>query len=277
MTTLFTIAAIGAAIVITLVIRSLVRKRRRTELLTSPLPSEWEEAIAHDFPRYRAVPEEIKERLGGCARILAEEKSFEACGGLEEVTERMKALICIQAALLIVNLPHHRFFPALKSILVYPGAFRDRGHRRFGIHAEDRGTVLGESWETGSVILSWDNCLAGARNADDGLNVVIHEFAHQLDQINGAADGLPVLSSGKAYRRWAEVFHREFEELVEDVNDGRGPKPLIDPYGATEPAEFFAVASETFFEESHELREEHPDLYEQLCQYYRLDPATWEE
>jgi Mlc titration factor MtfA (ptsG expression regulator) len=134
--------------------------------------------------------------------------------------------------------------------------------------------LLGESWETGSVILSWDSVVAGARNADDGMNVTIHEFAHQLDQENGT-DGVPVLKDRAAYRQWAEVFERNYEELVEDVEDGKGPEPLIDPYGATNPAEFFAVASETFFEESEDLRKEHPDLYEQLRNYYGLDPAMW--
>lgn len=251
------------------------RARRRRHFLTSPLPHEWEEALHTYFPRFFDLPGELQQPLGGIARILAAEKNFEACGGLEEVTTEMKALICIQAALLIVKLPHHRYYPALKSILVYPTAFRDHGHRRFGLpEEEDRGVLLGESWQTGSIILSWENVLAGARNEDDGLNVTFHEFAHQLDQINGT-DGVPILGSRKAYRQWAEVFARNFEELVEEVNDDRNPEPLIDPYGATNPAEFFAVATETFFEESEELAGEHPDLYEQLKDYYQLDPAAW--
>jgi Mlc titration factor MtfA (ptsG expression regulator) len=108
------------------------------------------------------------------------------------------------------------------------------------------------------------------------MNVTIHEFAHQLDQVNGAADGVPILRSRDAYRQWSEVFERNYEELVEEVNDRRrGREPLIDPYGATNPAEFFAVASETFFEEARELKKEHPDLYEQLQNYYGVDPAEW--
>ncbi|MEM7600762.1 MAG: zinc-dependent peptidase, partial [Verrucomicrobiota bacterium] len=102
----------------------------------------------------------------------------------------------------------------------------------------------------------------------------IHEFAHQLDQINGT-DGVPILKNREAYRQWAEIFERNFEELVDEVNKGKGSEPLIDPYGATNPAEFFAVATETFFEESKELAEEHPDLYEQLKNFYCLDPANW--
>jgi Mlc titration factor MtfA (ptsG expression regulator) len=251
----------------------LLQKSRR--LLKQPLPVPLRNYVQKEFPRILALPSRHQEKLEGLTLYLMETKNFEPCGGLKEVTDEMKALICAQAALLLTGLAHHRYYPKLQSILVYPGAFRDKGRRRFGIHEEsDRGTLLGESWETGSVILSWDSVVAGARNADDGMNVTIHEFAHQLDQENGT-DGVPVLKDRAAYRQWAEVFERNYEELVEDVEDGKGPEPLIDPYGATNPAEFFAVASETFFEESEDLRKEHPDLYEQLRNYYGLDPAMW--
>ncbi len=251
------------------------RARRRRTLLHSALPDSWVEAFKKDFPRFFELPGDLQQALGGVAQVLASEKNFEACGGLEEVTGEMRAIICIQAALPIVHLPNHRYYPELKSILVYPTAFRDGGHRRFGLHEEeDRGVLLGESWQTGSIILSWESVVAGGRNADDGMNVTIHEFAHQLDQINGT-DGVPILASREAYRQWAKVFERNYEELVEEVNEGKGPEPLIDPYGATNPAEFFAVASETFFEEAAALAEEHPDLYEQLKEFYRLDPASW--
>lgn len=270
----FTLSLLAAGLLAVFFATRKVRRRRR--LLREPLPDSWEKAIKKHFPRSHVIPPDIRERLVGIARILAEEKNFEACGGFPEITGKVKAVICLQAALLIVNLPKHKFYPKLRSILVYPGAFRDRGRRRFGVSEEPgRGSNLGESWQTGSVILSWESVVAGAKNDDDGMNVTIHEFAHQLDQVNGAADGVPILRNLKAYRRWAEVFQRNYEEHVEDVEDGRGKEPLIDPYGATNPAEFFAVASETFFEEAGELREEHPDLYEELRDYYGLDPAEW--
>ncbi|MDF1657847.1 MAG: zinc-dependent peptidase [Verrucomicrobiales bacterium] len=251
------------------------KARLRYTLLNGTLPNSWIKIFKKDFPRFFELPEDLQKPLGGIAQVLAAEKNFEACGGLEEITEEMLALICIQAALPIMRLPNHRFYPELKSILVYPTAFRDGGRRRFGLHEEKRdGATLGESWQTGSIILSWESVIAGGRNADDGMNVTIHEFAHQLDQINGT-DGVPILKNRDAYRQWAKVFERNYEELVEEVNDGKGPEPLIDPYGATNPAEFFAVASETFFEEAGELAEEHPDLYEQLKKFYHLDPVSW--
>lgn len=252
------------------------RSRRRHYLLHSPVPDSWQQVIDEQFSRSNRIPPDIRKRLVGIARILAEEKNFEACGGFSEITEEVKALICLQAAILIVKLPKHKFYPRLQSILIYPGAFHDRGQRRFGVSEEpSRGKHLGESWQTGSVILSWESVVAGARNDDDGMNVTIHEFAHQLDQVNGAADGVPILRNLKAYRRWAEVFQRNYEEHVEDVEDGRGGEPLIDPYGATNPAEFFAVASETFFEEAKELEKKHLDLYTELREYYGVNPAGW--
>jgi Mlc titration factor MtfA (ptsG expression regulator) len=109
------------------------------------------------------------------------------------------------------------------------------------------------------------------------MNVVIHEFAHQLDQANGAADGIPALRNRRAYVAWGEVFEREYQTLVDECNAGDGKEPFLDPYGATNPAEFFAVASDTFFEMPGDLKEEHPLLYEQLRDYYGLDPARWQE
>jgi len=259
------------------------RQRRRQQLLSEPMPEAWHSALCESFPRYAALPPDLQREVGGVARILAEEKNFEACGGLGEVTPEMKLLVAAQAALLIVRLPERsRYFPGLGSILVYPKTFVDRGHRRFDLSQQDpRGELVGESWESGSVVLSWDNVVAGAANADDGMNVVIHEFAHQLDQLDGITNGVPILRDREAYRRWSEVFSRSYDALVEAVQTrGRSRKgaegaPLIDPYGATHPAEFFAVASETFFEEAQDLLEAHPDLYAELKAFYGLDPASW--
>ncbi len=148
--------------------------------------------------------------------------------------------------------------------------------RRFGIDDEQRGVLYGESWETGSVILSWDNVVAGGRRSDDGMNVVIHEFAHQHDQHNGVADGVPSLKSREDYARWSKVMGRHYDELVE-ASKTRDPEPFLDPYGATHPCEFFAVASEAFFEDPLDLETEHPELYNELAKFYGLDPAGWGE
>ena len=253
------------------------KQKRRAYLLAKPLPNEWQEIIGQDFIRYRGLPEELRRSLDGNIQVLMAEKHFEPCGGLEEVSLRMKLLICAQAGLLLIRLKQHGLYRKLQSILVYPSAFQDSGRRRFGLQEEeDDSTMLGESWSTGSVVLSWESILAGARNADDGMNVVIHEFAHQLDQVDGAADGVPILQQRSAYRRWAKVFLRNYDELVGEVESGKGRRSLIDPYGATNPAEFFAVASETFYEEARQLKMKQPDLYNELEEFYGVDPANWE-
>lgn len=265
------IAAIG-----TLLVKRSRRQKARRERLARPFSEGEKRVLDRDFPRWRDIPGDLLPRFAGDTRVLMEEKNFEPCGALTEVSDEMRLIISAQAALTIFGKKDHHYFPRLRSILVYPGAFRDHGRRRFDIpEAEDRGVLYGESWETGSVILSWDNVVAGGRNADDGMNVVIHEFAHQLDQYNGIADGIPQLPDRAAYARWGAVMGPEYDALVAASADRSGPGPFLDPYGATHPAEFFAVASETFFEEPWDLVEEHPELYEELAKFYGLDPASW--
>lgn len=254
------------------------KKRTTYMLLNKKLSEPLRDSLKEHFPRYEAIPTLLRGDYEGIINVLMHRKRFVPCGGLEKVTDEQKVLICAQAALPIVALPNHKFYPRLKSILVYPGAFRDRGRRRWGISDVESDSVrLGESWQTGSVILSWDSVVAGAANDDDGMNVVIHEFAHQLDQVDGAADGIPILKSREAYKRWVKVFYRNYEKLVEQVESGKGRRAFLDPYGATNPAEFFAVASETFFEEARDLKIKHPDLYVELSSYYHLDTASWDE
>jgi len=272
---------IGVAIVLVAAIGMLVVKKRRRqqahrERQTRPFNEAEKKILDRDFPRWRSIPADLRSRFAGDTRVLMEEKNFEPCGTLTTVSDEMRLVISAQAALIILGKKDHHYFPRLKSILIYPGAFRDSGRRHFDIpEAGDRGALYGESWETGSVILSWDNVVAGGRNSDDGMNVVIHEFAHQLDQDNGIADGIPLLADRAAYARWAAVMGPQYDALVAASAERGGPEPFLDPYGATHPAEFFAVASETFFEDPLDLSEEHAELYEELVRYYGLDPASW--
>jgi Mlc titration factor MtfA (ptsG expression regulator) len=273
------LAAIGLVLLlITGFVAGPVRRRRRRESLAlEPFPAEWDRILRDRFQLDGCLPEEMRARLRKHIQVFVAEKNFEACGELEEVTDEMRVLIAAQACLLLIGLKRHDYFPLLKSILLYPGAFRDRGRRQFGLDDDDdpdRDIRLGESWQTGSVILSWKSVVRGAANDDDGTNVVIHEFAHQLDQADGSSDGAPILSDGREYRDWSEVLRRDYENLVEDANNPRS-NPLLDPYGAENPAEFFAVASETFFEMPRDLEDEHPELYRELRDFYGLDPAKW--
>jgi len=214
------------------------------------------------------MPDDLKKRLEVLTLVLIAEKNFEACGGLEEVTREMKVVIMAQAAFLLLGRDHD-FFPKLRTVLIYPGAYRGRDH-----HGEEEdGARLGESWDSGSVVLSWRSVQRGGENDEDGMNVVIHEFAHQLDQENQQADGLPELGSGQTIGRWASTFSAAYETFCDDLDAER--RTVMDAYGATNPAEFFAVASETFFEKPRQLQIDEPALYDQMKTFYGVDPSVW--
>jgi MtfA peptidase len=211
----------------------------------------------------------VKKRV----QVLLAEKPFIGCAGLV-VTDEMRVLIAAQAALLLLN-RQADYFGNLRQVLVYPGAFVvDREHADgSGLTHATRRALSGESWQQGQLLLSWDDVLAGAADPDDGHNVVIHEFAHQLDQERGRANGAPWLGRRDGYARWARALGAEFDALRERL--ARGEDGLIDPYAATDPAEFFAVVSEHFFEQPAALAAAHPALYAEFARLYRCDPLAW--
>jgi Mlc titration factor MtfA (ptsG expression regulator) len=186
----------------------------------------------------------------------------------------VRVTIAAQACLLLLNRESH-YFPRLRKILVYPAPFIVERLRLepSGVLQETRHALSGESWTLGQVVLSWEDAANGAAIPDDGANVVIHEFAHQLDQEKGFANGAPPLGTRGRYLAWSTVLSDEFERLRWTA--AQGLPSLLNPYGATEPAEFFAVASEVFFEQSHRMAAEHPALYDELRRFYRVDPASW--
>ncbi|MEM6821087.1 MAG: M90 family metallopeptidase [Verrucomicrobiota bacterium] len=253
----------------------LVKSRRRKQLLSRPFPEEWDAILKKNFPIYRKLPGPMQKRLHPLIHVFIGEKSFEGCGGLE-VTEEMKVTIAGQACLLILNAPKSHVYPKLRSILIYPTAFKTDTRSslfHFLSEEEDQQLRLGESWSTGSVILAWDNVLHGAHDWKDGHNLVFHEFAHQLDQSDGSTDGAPKLGSRSRYLSWARVLGKEFETLEDRVQ--RNKKTFFDQYGATDPAEFFAVVTETFFEKPKTMKKKYPELYEEFRKFYRLDPVDW--
>lgn len=248
-------------------------KRRRTEaLLAAPLPGGMRAILRARVPVYNALPHELRKRLDGLINRFLAEKKFYGSNGLE-ITDEMRAVIAAQACLLIVNKPN-RWYRTLDTIHVYPAVFTSNMTRRDGaLVSEHRPVRSGESWARGPVVLAWDQAAYGAVAPHDGHNVVMHEFAHQLDAETGTVDGSPLLDRDQSATRWAKVFQDAYGRLREDAATGR--PNLLDPYGATNPAEFFAVATEVFFERGGLLREHEPDLYAELSQYYRLDPAAW--
>jgi len=249
----------------------LFKTRRRAALRKEPL-TEAERAIVKKNVAYMARLEEAdRHELEGLVRIFLAEKFFEGCGGLD-LTEEIKVTIAAQACRLLL----HRetdVYPDVASILVYPSAYRVPGQSaEGGIVLEGGQARLGESWMRGVVVLAWDHVKSDATQPAHGQNVVLHEFAHQLDGEDGSMDGAPDLGARARYTSWARVLGDEFADLVQRVHAGRPTD--IDAYGATNPAEFFAVATEMFFEKSRAMKQRHPDLYGELVAFYKQDPAA---
>jgi Mlc titration factor MtfA (ptsG expression regulator) len=249
--------------------------RRRRRLRARPFPPAWREILHRRFPLYRRLPEALRSQLEGHMQVFLAEKSFSGCDGVE-IDDEVRVTIAAQACLLILNRTTG-YYPALHRILVYPSAFIVERLRPepSGVLQEHREVLSGESWTNGQVVLSWQDVVDGASIADDGRNVAIHEFAHQLDQEKGFANGAPLLGRRERYSRWSRVLGDEFARLRERAFTMQ--PSLLSDYGATNPAEFFAVASEVFFEQPGPMAAQHPELYRELCDLYRVDPLTWHE
>lgn len=210
--------------------------------------------------------------------MLLAEKHWEGCGGLE-LTDEIRVTIAAQACVLLLH-RESEYYPRVTSILVYPSIYIASEERSVGggIWEEGEEVRLGHTHERmGVIVLAWDAALHGSRAYDDGVNVVLHEFAHQLDFENASTDGTPALDSRQDYVSWGQVLGEEFERLRR--LDAAGIRSFLDSYGATNPAEFFAVVTEFFFERPVELRARHPELYAELKGFYRQDPAElpWPE
>lgn len=224
----------------------------------APFPPLWRERLAARLVPYRQLSPELAVRFEARLQEFLARKKFYGCNELE-VTEEMRVLIAGIATLLVLR-PNAQVYPQLRSILVYPRAFWVRHHEpdEDGLVYEDEVLQLGESQDWGRVILSWEDVEAAL--AGDPVNVAAHEFAHQLDTGEGAPD-LP------EYARWSKVMQAAYDELVE-----HGSK-VLDDYGSEGPAEFFAVATESYFQRGARLHQHHPDLYALLRDFYLLETA----
>lgn len=229
--------------------------------------------IERNVAQYRGMPAPLRAQLQKLVKQFLHQKRFVGCAGLE-LTEEMRVTIAAQACLLLLNRPS-RVYPGLHTVLVYPGAFLvpRREQDAAGVVTETRQDLLGESWGDGRVVLSWEHVRRAGHETEGTHNVVLHEFAHQLDSESGSNNGAPWLGSPERYRSWSETLSRDFELLRRDA--WFGYRDVLDPYGATNPAEFFAVATESFFEQPHALASRHPELYAEFQAYYRVDPRDW--
>ena len=270
-----TIGVVGviALLILWKVIQNHLRNKRRGVLMRKPIDKGFPAFIEKNIPLYVRLPPDLKQQLHGMVNVFLAEKEFVGCSG-QEITDEVRVTIAAQACMLLLNRKTN-FFPKLKTIYVYPHTYVANGLMNDGgLIVEGKSVRLGESWQNGPVVLTWDSITGGARNIQDGRNVVFHEFAHQLDQEDGDADGAPILENRSCYRSWAAVLSAEYERLCNKTRGRR--RSVLNKYGATNPAEFFAVATEAFFEKPKQMNKKSPDLYKELKSYYQIDPMSWD-
>ncbi|HEX6040508.1 M90 family metallopeptidase [Longimicrobium sp.] len=248
-----------------------LKRRRRARIRQQPFPPAWLAIIERNVPMYARLSPDDQAELRRKVLVFVAEKNFEGAGGLE-MRDEVRVTIAAQACILLLRLDDDEYYPRLRSIVVYPDAYRVPGQQRDGAVVAGDAVHLGESWQHGAVVLAWNSARRGAVDPRDGKNVILHEFAHQLDQEDGAADGTPELEAWACYAPWGRVLSEHYLALRKVA--GRGGKAVLDTYGATNEAEFFAVATEAFFERPALLQARHPDLYEELARYFNQDPAA---
>ena len=229
----------------------------------------WERVVEDALAHYRLDHHELH-RLRELTSQFLHDKVINGAGGLE-VDAYMRAVIAAEACLLILNLGLE-FYEGWQEIIVYPDSFvvAREGQDDAGVIHKGHAVLGGESWGRGPLILAWEDCRPGAYIHGPGSNVILHEFAHKLDMLNGAANGLPPLHADMDRAAWTRIFTRADSELHSQIS--RHQATHIDAYGAESPAEFFAVVTEEFFEQPAELLTWYPELYEQLALFYRQHP-----
>ncbi|OWK43795.1 zinc-dependent peptidase [Fimbriiglobus ruber] len=249
-----------------------LRARRRRKLLAEPFPSWWEAILRRNVGHYDHLSPAEQAKLRDITRILVAEKRWEGCGGVF-VTDEIKITIAAQAALLLLGADHD-YYARVPTIIVYPSHFRTPNPEDDWEDDELSDTVLdGQAVYRGPVILSWDETLEESRKPDDGFNVVVHEFAHQLDFLDDAINGTPPLDDPALAARWRTVMTAAFEahrRLLE-----QGEESFFTEHAAENETEFFADATEAFFCRPADLKADHPDVYDLLAGYYRVQPLAW--
>ena len=251
-----------------------ISRRRRERLRSKPAPPTWRAILEQYLSIFWRLPPRDQGELLGHVHVFLAEKHFEGCGGLE-LTEEIRVTIAAQACVLLLH-RESDYYPELTSILVYPSGYvaHEERHLGGGIWEEGGEDRLGHTAPgMKALVLAWDSARHGAADPASGANLILHEFAHQLDFENREVDGVPALDTRGEYVAWARIMSAEFEAL-QRAQHAQTPT-LLDTYGATNPAEFFAVCTEAFFERPKALRSRHPALYEELRKFFRQDPAEY--
>ena len=249
------------------------RNRRRRRVLALPVPEGWAEILRDNVWQFSQLSPDEQQRLLDITRILVGEKFWEGCGGLA-LTDEIRVTIAGQAGLMLLGWAN-RYFDQLRTVLVYPDTYvvPEKKQLPGGVVEESYGVRLGEAWQHGPVILSWENVNRGDRPYEPGRNVVVHEFAHILDTTSDAFNGTPHLDTSEQYATWRDVMTSEFHRLNRAAQ--HAIPTLLDQYGTQNEAEFFAVAVECFFEQPAAMAEEHSQLYNLLSDFFAQDPKTW--
>ena len=251
------------------------QERRRKKWMQAVFPATWEEIIRRNVVHYCMLEEAKRARLRTLVQVFILEKNWEGAGGLE-LNDEIRVTVSAQACLLILALPHN-YYQNVSSIIVYPSTVippqRKLGSFENTIAPMDlKQPILGQAFLQGPVIIIWDAALHGGRHPELGHNVIYHEFAHKLDMLDGAADGTPPLRNRAEYSEWSQVCTHEYQRLRHDISMGK--ESFLNAYGATSEAEFFAVATEQFFDRPQLLIRQAPDLYHVLQAYYRQNPVA---
>ena len=266
------IMAVPFAVLAWLLFGPAIRRRRFARLRRQEPPADLAAVLTRTVRLYASMPADLRQQLHGHVNVFLAEKEFIGCNG-QEITDEIRYTIAGTACMLLLN-REANYFPGFTSILVYPDTYQSVDVVYDGlVESHEQSTRAGESWHRGPIVLSWGDVIRGVTDDSDGFNVVLHEFAHKLDEENEGTDGLPMLHADHHYREWVDVLGRDYEALEKRVM--RGDNHVLDDYGLESPPEFFAVATESFFEKPKAMKERLPDLYEQLRRFYCVDPAGW--
>ncbi len=247
--------------------KSVQRHKRYNE----PIPEQWVPLLKNNVPLYSRIPDNLKRHFHGCIQLFLDEKEFVGHG--IKIDDEIRLTVAANACLLLLHRRQIRF-PGFSTIIIYPESYiATHSYSSEAVQSVELSHRAGESWVRGPIVLSWRDSLKGSLNVQDGHNVVLHEFAHKLDEQTGSMNGLPPLSESSHYQEWSHVLNNEFLSLKHRSTHRKNS--VLDEYGTISPAEFFAVATESFFEKPQQMKKKLPELYRQFQRFYEIDPAGW--